>query len=254
MDQSKDRELTGAEEARRRPTADQLRAEIERTRAEMDVTVDAIGAKLKPARIAHEGWEAVKSRSERGAMQLIRMARENPIPAALVGAGVTFLVVRRAQRSGAAAGARRAMGTAVEGARQGASRVGGAVGQAAHRVSDAAGQAGEKVGALAGTVKEQAVGLGQRARHGARHAGEGFWDLVQRRPLLAGVATVAAGALVGLAIPASRREDELMGGRRDELFEDARDAGRRTLHRAKETVRSAARGVVSDVSEAEPPR
>ena len=99
--------------------------------------------------------------------------------------------------------------------------------------------AGSKVSDMAGTVKERAVGLGQRTGQQVRRAREGYWDLVERRPMAAGVATMAAGLLVGLLIPNTRRENRLMGETRDELLRGARDASQRTLEKTKEVARTA---------------
>jgi hypothetical protein len=272
----------GEDEVRPAPeepkSSDEIRAEIEATRMELNETVDALGAKLKPRRIAQEGWQAVKSSSEQGANRLVRIARDYPIPMSLIGVGVTWLVIESRRRAsdgwsaserdesdysefasageyegaasyegsqydaegrriadrarGAMAGAKDAVGNAAE-------RVSETASNAAHRVKDAASQAGSKVGRVASTVKNRAADLGQRTGYGVRRAREGYWDLVERRPIAAGMATLAAGMLIGLLIPATRRERELMGETRDELFRGAKEAGRETFEKTKEVARTA---------------
>jgi hypothetical protein len=48
-----------------------------------------------------------------------------------------------------------------------------------------------------------------------RRARRGFWDLVERRPLVVGAAVLAAGFLLGLAFPPAPRRDRAWGGRPD---------------------------------------
>jgi hypothetical protein len=89
------------------------------------------------------------------------------------------------------------------------------------------------------------------ARQAVARAGAGLSELVESRPLAVGVASLAVGLLAGLALPATRREDELLGDTRDELVESARDAGKDALARGKEAAQDAARRVKESVREQE---
>jgi hypothetical protein len=80
-------------------------------------------------------------------------------------------------------------------------------------------------------------------------AGAGLRELIERRPLAVGVASLAAGLLAGLALPATRREDELLGDTRDELLESARDAGKDALALGKEAALGASLRVKESVRE-----
>lgn len=254
-----------------RAKSEEIREEIDRTRMELEETVDAIGAKLRPGNLAQEGWQKVKSSTQSGASRVVRIAREHPIPLGLIGVGVTWLAIERARRNAredwragdvddyadvAAAGAdygsteqeglglgdkaRNTFASARESVEEAKEKLTGAASQASHKVSEAAGRAGRTVGRLAGRLRSRAADMGHRTGEQAQRAREGFWDLVERRPLAAGAATLAAGVLVGLMIPATRREDELMGETRDELFRGARETGREALEKTKEVARSAA--------------
>jgi methyl-accepting chemotaxis protein len=72
---------------------DEIRFEIERTRTHLDETVDAIGDKLSPGRFVDELWVRIQSE---GASAVTHTLREHPIPFALVGAGLGWLVYERA--------------------------------------------------------------------------------------------------------------------------------------------------------------
>jgi hypothetical protein len=263
-----------------RPRSDEIREDIERTRMELEETVDELGNRLKPRRMAQEGWQAVKSSGEQGANRLVRIAREHPIPMGLIGVGVTWLVIESRRRSGdwtdyevssedysefagegtygagegrlasakekVAGAAERVQDRASDAAHRAgemASRAGSRVGefasQAGSRVGEFASQAGSKVSSVADNVRHKAVDLGQRTGHQVRRAREGYWDMVERRPIAAGLATLAVGLLAGLLIPTTRRERRLMGETRDELLRGARDASQRTLEKTKEVARTA---------------
>lgn len=251
-----------------RPKSDEIREEIEETRMELAETVDAIGEKLRPRRIAQEGWQRVKNTSEDGANRLVRVVREHPIPMGLIGVGVTWLVIESRRRSsenwsstygtgetdyadiqhedvyaspgtyeGGSASGR--MAEAKDAVSNAAGRVSDKASDAAHRVADLASRAGSRVGDAAGTVKERAANLGRRTSQQARRAKEGYWDLVERRPMTAGVATLAVGMLIGLLVPSTNRENRMMGETRDELLGRAREMGRETLEKGKDVARSA---------------
>lgn len=86
--------------------------------------------------------------------------------------------------------------------------------------------------------------LRDRAAGRAKRAGRGLTDFIESQPLVAGLVTAAIGALVGIALPGTRREDELMGGARDNLASQAREAAGRarevaqkTFDEAKETAK-----------------
>lgn len=89
--------------------------------------------------------------------------------------------------TGAVSNAAQSVGGAVSGAAEGVS---GAVSSAAHGVSDA----------FEG-VRQSASGLGQQARNG-------FFDLLEREPLVIGAIGVAVGAAIGALLPATEVERE----------------------------------------------
>jgi len=239
-------------------TAEELRADIERTRSNLDETVDAIGERLRPANLAQEGWERVKARSGRGVMHVVDLAREHPVATAAIGTGVAIVMMERARRRRSSQEGTDAYGASsvydasepdweagYEAASHGEESSAGLEAEsrarrARVRVAEAASGVKEKVGDMAGSIKDRSLDVGRKVRSGADQAREGFWDLLENRPLVAGAASLAVGVLVGLAVPATRREDRLMGDKRDDVVRGARDVGRRTLDKTKEVARTAA--------------
>lgn len=70
----------------------EIRRDIERTRAEMDETVDALERRLSPGQMVDEAWQMFK-RDGRGAGDIVR---DHPVPLALMGLGVAWLAIERA--------------------------------------------------------------------------------------------------------------------------------------------------------------
>jgi hypothetical protein len=138
-----------------------------------------------------------------------------------------------------------AAGTVQDAAANLTGTVQGVVGSAASTVQQAAGGAAEAAQQTAGAVVERAgeavsqVGqtanqavtqLGSTAtdvwtdlRLGAMRAQEAAGRTMQQNPLAAGATAVALGAVVGLALPSTRKEQELLGGARDAALERVAD-------------------------------
>lgn len=70
----------------------EIRRDIERTRAELDDTVDALERRLSPGQLVDEAWQLFR-REGRGAGDIVR---DHPVPLALMGLGVAWLAVERA--------------------------------------------------------------------------------------------------------------------------------------------------------------
>ena len=70
-----------------------IRSDIDRTRANMDETFAALDAKLTPSQLLLEGWNLFRGGSTAGAGKLWRVAKEHPMPAAVIGLGLGWLLV-----------------------------------------------------------------------------------------------------------------------------------------------------------------
>ena len=75
-------------------SSEEIRREIERTRADMDETVDALGERLSPGKIVDELW--ARLRQGDGLSSVGEVVREHPVPLALMGLGLGWLAVERA--------------------------------------------------------------------------------------------------------------------------------------------------------------
>jgi len=168
----------------------------------MDETFAALDSKLTPSQIGLELWHLFKGGSSAGAGKLWRVAREHPMPAAVIGLGLGWLLVESSKNEdtrSADYGTYRAGYAGNYGRNYGqnygrASYVAtgydydeydleeggeGRLSAAKHKVQDVAGSAREKVGDAVGTArekvgdatdwtKEHALDLGHKAKGQAR--------------------------------------------------------------------------------------
>lgn len=152
--------------------------------------------------------------------------------------------------SGAAGAASNAAGSAKSGAAHAASSVGDAASRAGSAASGAAGSAADAMRRASHDATDAASNAGSAAWDGARHAGEYAYrsgrrvrrtllDAMQDEPLVFGALALAIGAAVGAALPATRKEDELVGDARDRVRDQAYAYGRDTLHRAEHVAEAA---------------
>jgi ElaB/YqjD/DUF883 family membrane-anchored ribosome-binding protein len=163
------------------------------------------------------------------------------IPLSLVGVGVGWLALsvghaRRQQLGDFGARYDRALaaGSDTRGPARGAARAarenaGDVTDHVTHVSSEHGEHRAERVGALRSQVVQRAtdVGrrtadLGHRAYDGVGRASERARDFGEENPLAVGLLALAAGIGVGLLLPPTRRENQLLGATRDRLAQDAR--------------------------------
>jgi hypothetical protein len=76
---------------------EQIQADIDRTRAKLDVTVDKLQERLDPEVLAHRAFDACRETATDVIQSVSRVLKENPIPAALICIGAAWLIVNVAR-------------------------------------------------------------------------------------------------------------------------------------------------------------
>ncbi len=237
------------------------RAELERTRADMSETVDAIQDKLSPRNLKEQAKEQAKDTARGTGSTIMGTIRENPLPAALAGIGLGWLFVnaRRSSSSSSGQEARYRGGRGYdyppaygrvppdyydyppryeERGPSGPS-AGQALERAHGRAGDTAGQARERAGQVASQAQDRASQLRSRAQEQARRAGGGFQRMLQENPLVMGALAVGAGAAVGLAVPQTSQEHEAVGEARDTFVEKAQEKAQEAQQKAQRVAEEA---------------
>lgn len=247
-------------------SSDEIRRDIRRTQHDISRTVDDIRWKLSPQRMKNEALDTMKEAPMRAKDGLMNKIRENPLGAAMVGVGL-YLMFRENDRTQLAPGYGieydsdfdRFSEFDAAGRRydefynidQDLDVDYGEHGGLRERASHAASAAKEKVGDVAENVREKTAHVGDRARtmgtrarlraeslsrtsrNRARQMNREAKDLIEENPLLLGAVGAVVGALLGMAIPESDRERELMGDTRDQLKERAVGVAEEGMHRAR---------------------
>jgi hypothetical protein len=169
------------------PSSAQLEQEAEQARAEIAGTLDELRGVLSPGKVFDQVVDYARDSGVGEMMRnLGRDVRANPLPLALVGAGIAWLMLGKAPRREAPAGSA-------------ADRAGSAATAAADMASSAYAGAAEGLRAAGG-----------RAR-AAADASRGLVDLVREQPLVLAGLGLALGAALGAGLPASETEERLLG-------------------------------------------
>lgn len=117
-------------------------------------------------------------------------------------------------------------------------------GNAMDSVKSTAGNAMDTVKSTASsavdTVKSKAGSAADAVKTTYVRASDGVVRTYDEHPLAMGLAAVAAGALLGALLPSTRKENELMGEKSDELARRAKDMAREKLQDVKATAREVA--------------
>jgi ElaB/YqjD/DUF883 family membrane-anchored ribosome-binding protein len=259
---------SGAESRSERSPED-IEREIEETRSRMSQNIDELGDRLSPDNLKHEAKSAIRNvaqdavsnvgeQARRTGSRLVDVIRENPLPVIAVGAGVTWLLT---QRSSSDVSGDRMARYAYTGPdrRQGGSwqhgsglkdRVGETVSGVKESVSEAAsgikGRAGElatDAGELKTRAQERLGELGSRARRQTQRVKTNLEHAANESPLIVAIGATIVGLALGLLLPGTDRENELMGPARDQLM----DRAEKTAERVKDAAAEAGREVKETV-------
>lgn len=192
-----------------------IERDIEQTRERMSQNIDALGHKLSPRNLkqqakeaisgaAHDAAASVSDKARRTGSKVIESLRENAVPVAMVGAGVTWMIMKRSdassQRRGYTTG-----GYAGE-ERRGVSRYVGTTsareefgyGSPSYRGSHGSAEAAEGYG-IRQKVSHAADAVGAKVSHAASAVGEKVSDAASTVADKTGVLARRVGDLSGEA-------------------------------------------------------
>jgi hypothetical protein len=204
--------------------------------------------------------------------------RKHPLPAVLVGTGVAWMIIdaatedeghRSSTRGDVDVDDLRAPGASkgphllekaqskLDQAKHAASEVAGtakekasALGEKASAFGEAASGAAENLTRRAQDVYSQgrstAVRVGEGMQQGYRSGAEQLEMAMRDYPLAVAIGFAAAGALFGVLLPRTRREDEFMGEKSDQLLEATKEKGQELLERGKEVAEHVAESAIGE--------
>jgi ElaB/YqjD/DUF883 family membrane-anchored ribosome-binding protein len=178
---------------------------------------------------------------------VLDVIQRNPVPAALVGIGVGWLYMNRSSgqpdyrahsgthyRYPSGATGRETSTGYRDG--DGSGGIGSTVGQAAGQVGDMVGSAQEQVSELAGTAQEYVGEMAGTVSDRTRRAPGQLERMVQERPLVAAAVAASLGAAVGMWLPPTQVEQQLMGPAREQAMGRAQDVATETIEKVGDVV------------------
>ena len=245
---------------------EQLRADIEDTRADMTQTINEIQERLSPDYLVDQVKETVREATigkvERVVGQVGETLSEvtepalamagragnaikevgttvadklykNPIPVALIGLGVGMLVIRnfRGPSYGSSPRSNYELGEA-----------GRTTPTTYESGRSALNQVKETASDLASRSTDALSNLGSKAKDGASVVTTRFERMIHENPLAVGAVAVAAGTALGLMLPSTRLENEYIGETGERLVEKAEDVARGALDKVQDAAKQMAPG------------
>jgi ElaB/YqjD/DUF883 family membrane-anchored ribosome-binding protein len=203
-------------------------------------------------RVEHMVHDARESVSEAGT-SIIDTIKQNPIPAALIGVGLGWLLFggKSSSRRSRQAGVYAYGGSAVHDVGETAANVGhrvqegashlvegaqGAVHDVGEAVSHFAHDASDRIGAVAGDARQRGGQLARGAGRQVMRVERGAESVMRENPLAVGAVALAIGAAIGLSLPHTQVEDEWMGDTKERLFHQAEEVAGEAIHKAEEAV------------------
>jgi hypothetical protein len=238
------------------PRTREIRRDIEHTREEMSETLDAIQEKLRPANLMSRATDRVKQATSERVRQMTRSAeraassmmsathdtdglmgtlRSNAMPAALMAFGAAWWWMRsRAASSEAQYGnwVSDDEGWYTPDRQDRGSRLS----TMTESASSAASGAAESAQEMTHRAREYTREATRSARRAGRRAQSELARMTRENPLAIGAGALLLGATVGLAIPETERENELLGDTRDSMLDRAQQMARTAASRAQDVA------------------
>ena len=257
---------------------EEIEREIEQTRSRMSRDIDELGDRLRPDNLKEEAKAAIKNvahdavsnvgeQARRTGSRLAEAIRENPLPVIAVGAGVTWLLTKRSssdisgdrmaryaytgpdRRQGGSwqqgSGIKARVGEAVSGVKETVSGV-------KETVSEAAGGIAERASELASGTQERLGDFSNQARSQTRRIKTNLQQASEEKPLVVAIGAAVVGLALGLLLPRTERENEVMGATRDRLVDRAGETAERVKEAAVEAGREVKETVKAEVQDRAP--
>lgn len=263
---------------------EEIKAQIEETRNQMSETINAIEEKFNFSKISEQVKEGVSDQinnaldtakdavydatigKAENIMQsvgkglsdnfgdagsyVVKSAKGNPLPLALIGIGAGMLFMQRNKRRSNeydykmndyrrnyVAGDYNQMDDGETVTRQKSnSNTGGVLETAQETVGSVASSAYSGVSSLASKTGEHASNLGGHVQNVASRGLSQYEQTLQDSPLIVGAVALAMGAAVGLSIPATDYENQWMGDKKEDLVQSVEGVARDAFSKVQEVA------------------
>lgn len=158
---------------------DEAERDIDATRRRITEKADRLQDRLRPKAVLRPLTKRLQETLGEGGEKILDAFRENPVPLALAGLGLGWMLLRDFRGR--------------------------------PRPEGALEEAGEKAAGAVENAKERAAGAVRKVRENVRKASDWFGVTLERNPMLLAAGALAAGIVAGLSVPATDKEEELGG-------------------------------------------
>jgi ElaB/YqjD/DUF883 family membrane-anchored ribosome-binding protein len=231
-------------EAESHKDPDTLEREIEQKRAEIDGIVHALGDKLSPGQMFDRVLGYARGNGGELLANLGNSIKGNPLAAVLASVGLAWLMTgkqpARARAAYSYSGGYEAWLRSRDGGRDDGMHLKERAGQlkdkAAHLrddMADSLHDARERFDDMRDSVGERAQHASDAVRDTAHEARQTLEQMLREQPLAVAAIGIAAGALLGAILPATRQEDQWLGRSSDQLKDRGRALAEQGLERAE---------------------
>jgi ElaB/YqjD/DUF883 family membrane-anchored ribosome-binding protein len=255
-------------------SSEQLERQTEQNRAEVELTIEELKARLTPGQIVDEILSYAKDGGRELTANLGRQITNNPLPVALVGAGLAWFMfgqgVNASSRSGssyrprysgesygsnlgdtintagdmasragdtvrdAAGSVRRAAEDTADSVKHAAESAGSAVSDTARRVGESASSTYEAASSKVSDMAAKAKNQASEMEQKALTAAHDLIDQVKAQPLMLVGLGLMLGAAIGAAFPSTDLENRVMGDTADEVKREAKQVASEQMDKAKD--------------------
>lgn len=164
---------------------------------------------------------------------MLDTVKRDPVPIAMVGVGIAWLLFNRKTHHDGNGHLIAEKSEALK------AKTGELTGSVQAKAEDLSRIARERGSELAGKARDTAARFGTTAQEQARGLVHRFQDLVEHNPFAAASAAFAFGAAIGLSIPVSAKERDLMGSAGESLIGRAKATAQETMHKAQHAASKA---------------
>lgn len=230
-----------------RKDPEELEREIDETRADVQATLYALERKLSPEQLFDRTVGRMRDNGGEFVHNLSESVKHNPMPVLLTSIGLAWMMMadgRRGNGNGHASersherwqhakerltGAKDRMGEAGRSLRDGGAAARDTLERSRAAMARASHAVGERSGRAASAARDELAQVRST-----------FNDLLHDQPLVLGAIGLAAGAIMGAALPATEQENRTLGRTRDRALDRAKEAGRRGYREVREQASSLA--------------
>ena len=249
-------------------TPEELQANIASTRERISQDIDALSDRVSPERFKEQAQETlsdaqetvmntvndvshkVGARAQEASSSLFDMLKSHPVPAALIGLGVGLLVAGGATVAGSSSSddGYDSYGTAYRGFDRGT----GSTASNPSAYGDMSSNdklVGAKALPRTSYGNQNSGGNYSGQSHNPGSQGQGVTNWIEDHPLAVGAVTLLIGAAIGLSMPGTRYENEVMGEASDASVQRAKSAVGDAVDVVKESASQATQAVKDELHE-----